>query len=105
MLFQASESDDTAETEPCQWETSKMKHTMFVYNTCTFLVFYLCFTCISIISSFSNALSFSVLTQIWAQLKLRSEECMSSLAPTEYDKGLQDDDDDDHNESEIEVEN
>lgn len=29
-------------------------------------------------------------------------ECMSSLAPTEYDKGLQDDDDDDHNESEIE---
>ena len=30
---------------------------------------------------------------------------MSSLAPTEYDKGLQDDDDDDHNESEIEVEN
>ena len=45
------------------------------------------------------------MTQIWAQLKLRPEECMSSLAPTEYDKGLQDDDDDDHNESEIEVEN
>ena len=67
MLFQASESDDTAETEPCQGETSKMKHTMFVYNnTCIFLVFYLCFACISIISSFSivNALSFSVLTQI-----------------------------------------
>ena len=84
MLFQASESDDTAETDA--WPFSDVKKLVF----CHFFR--------------PNTYRTRLENQTPTIFSGSPEECMSSLAPTECDKGQADDDDDDeHNESEIEV--